>query len=85
MSVMQALALLKEGKRCGIAVPRDISVVGFNDLPEAAVSDPPLTTIDGMDYEKGRLAARLVLERGLSRHEILPARLIVRGSTGRVA
>lgn len=85
MSVMQALELLKEAKRRGIVVPRDISVVGFNDLPEAAVSDPPLTTVDGMNYEKGRLAARLVLERGPPRHAILPARLIVRGSTGRLA
>lgn len=85
MSGMQALELLREAKRRGIAVPRDVSVVGFNDLPEAAVSDPPLTTVDGMNYEKGRLAARLVLEGGPPRHEILPARLIVRGSTGQVA
>lgn len=82
MSVLQALALLREARRRGLAVPGDISVVGFNDLPEAAISDPPLTTVDGMNYEKGRLAARLVLERGPPRHEILPARLILRGSTG---
>ena len=82
MSVMQALELLKEARRRGLAVPRDVSVVGYNDLPEAATSDPPLTTVDGMNVEKGRAAARLVLAGGEPRHEVLPARLLVRGSTG---
>jgi DNA-binding LacI/PurR family transcriptional regulator len=82
MSVMQGLELLAEARRRGVAVPGDISVVGFNDLPEAAASDPPLTTVDGMNLEKGRAAARLVLAGGEPRHELLPARLIVRGSTG---
>lgn len=85
MSGMQAVELLREAARRGIAVPRDVSVVGFNDLPEAATSDPPLTTVDGMNYEKGRLAARLVLDGGPPRHEILAAPLIVRGSTGPAA
>ena len=82
MSVMQALELLKEARRRGLAVPRDVSVVGYNDLPEAATSDPPLTTVDGMNVEKGRAAARLVLAGGEPRHEVLPARLLIRGSTG---
>ena len=66
----------------GLRVPRDVSVVGYNDLPEAATSDPPLTTVDGMNVEKGRAAARLVLAGGEPRHEVLPARLLVRASTG---
>ena len=81
MSVMQALAVLEEARRRGLDVPRDLSVVGYNDLPEAASADPPLTTIDGMNREKGRIAARLVLEAGPPRREILPARLLLRGST----
>ena len=64
MSVMQGLELLKEARRRGRVVPRDLSVVGYNDLPEAATSDPPLTTVDGMNVEKGRTAARLVLGGG---------------------
>ena len=36
MSVMQALAVLKEARRRGIVVPHDLSVVAYNDIPEAA-------------------------------------------------
>ena len=82
MSVMQGLSLLAEARRRGKRVPDHVSVVAYNDLPEAALSDPPLTTVDGMNLEKGRVAARLVLEGGPPRHEVLPARLILRGSTG---
>lgn len=82
MSVMQALDMLREARQRGISVPKDLSVVGYNDLPEAAVSDPPLTTVDGMNFEKGRAAARMVLEAGPARHEVVPARLLLRGSTG---
>jgi DNA-binding LacI/PurR family transcriptional regulator len=81
MSVMQAMVLLEEARRRGLVVPRDLSVVGFNDLPEAAAGDPPLTTVDGMNIEKGRVAARMVLDAGPPRHVVLPARLLVRGST----
>jgi LacI family transcriptional regulator len=81
MSVMQAMAVLEEARRRGLVVPRDLSVVGFNDLPEATTADPPLTTVDGMNIEKGRVAARMVLEAGPPRHVVLPARLLIRAST----
>ena len=82
MAVMQAIAVVGEAKRRGIAVPGDLSVVGFNDIPEAAVVEPPLTTVDAMAFEKGRAAGRLVFEGGAPVHELLPTTLIVRGSTG---
>jgi DNA-binding LacI/PurR family transcriptional regulator len=82
MGVMHALLFLEEARRRGLVVPRDVSVVGYNDIPDAARSDPPLTTVDGMGVEKGRLAARLVLEGGPPRHHILQPQLILRGSTG---
>lgn len=82
MSVMQALAVLEEAARRGLSVPRDLSVVGYNDIPEAARSDPPLTTVDGMGVEKGRAAARIVFEGGPPRHQILQPQLIMRASTG---
>jgi DNA-binding LacI/PurR family transcriptional regulator len=81
MSAMQGIAVIEEARRRGLAVPRDLSVVGFNDIPEAAAADPPLTTVDAMNAEKGRIAARMVLEAGPPRHEVLPARLLVRAST----
>ncbi len=82
MSAMQGIAVIEEAQRRGRSVPRDISVVGFNDIPAAAKTDPPLTTIDGMALEKGRIAARIVLEGAQVRHEVLPTRLILRSSTG---
>jgi DNA-binding LacI/PurR family transcriptional regulator len=82
MGVMQGLQVLLEVRRRGIVVPRDLSVIAFNDLPEAAVSDPPLTTVDGRTSEKGRIAAELVLDPGPPRQVVLPGLLILRGSDG---
>jgi DNA-binding LacI/PurR family transcriptional regulator len=82
MSVMQAIAVMDEARRRGLTVPRDLSVVGYNDIPDAKRSDPPLTTVDGLGVQKGRAAAWLVFEGGPPRHEILKPRLIMRASTG---
>jgi DNA-binding LacI/PurR family transcriptional regulator len=82
MSVMQAIAVINEARRRGLSVPRDLSVVGYNDIPEAKRSDPPLTTVDGLGVQKGRTAARIVFEGGPPRHEMLKSRLIMRASTG---
>jgi DNA-binding LacI/PurR family transcriptional regulator len=82
MSVQQGLAMLEEARRRGIAVPRDLSVVAYNDIPDAVRSDPPLTTIDGMSSQKGLAAARMVFANGPPRHEIIAPHLILRGSTG---
>jgi DNA-binding LacI/PurR family transcriptional regulator len=76
-----ALLLLAEAHRRGIVVPRDLSVVGFDNAPEAEHSDPPLTTIAQNAVDKGRAAARLLLGGGSPRHVVLPVELIVRGST----
>jgi DNA-binding LacI/PurR family transcriptional regulator len=74
MSVMQAIGVIKEARRRGLSVPRDLSVVGYNDIPDAERSDPPLTTVDGLGLLKGRTAARIVFENGPPRHEILHPR-----------
>jgi DNA-binding LacI/PurR family transcriptional regulator len=82
MSVMQAIAVINEARRRNLSVPRDLSVVGYNDIPDAERSDPPLTTVDGLGVQKGRAAARIVFEGGPPRHEILKTQLIMRASTG---
>jgi DNA-binding LacI/PurR family transcriptional regulator len=82
MSVMQGLALLRAAHRRGLVVPRDLSIFAYNDMPEAAATAPGLTTVDGMGIEKGRTAARLVLEGAPRRQVVLQPRLLLRGSTG---
>lgn len=81
MSVMQALGILDEARQRGLDVPRDLSVVGYNDIAEAAQSRPALTTVDGMGRQKGLMAARIVFGGGIPRHEVIEPHLIVRGST----
>ena len=82
MSVMQAIAVINEARRRGLSVPRNLSVVGYNDIPDAERSDPPLTTVDGLGVQKGRTAARIAFQGGPPRHEILKPQLIMRASTG---
>ena len=83
MAVMQGIAVLDEARRRGLSVPHDLSVVGFNEIPEAAKSNPSLTTVDGKAAEKGRMAARIIFDGGPVRRELLQPRLIVRSSTAR--
>jgi DNA-binding LacI/PurR family transcriptional regulator len=78
-----ALAAIEAAQARGLRVPQDLSIVGFDDVPEAAETDPPLTTVAQPAYEKGRLAARLIFELGPPRTELLPVELVVRGSTGK--
>jgi DNA-binding LacI/PurR family transcriptional regulator len=82
-----ALGLLAAFAERGIRVPRDVSVVGFDDVPEAAYFTPPLTTIRQDFAELGRRGVQLVLAR-LAFEELqlepVPAHLVVRASTGPV-
>ncbi|TPL82109.1 substrate-binding domain-containing protein [Mesorhizobium sp. B2-3-13] len=83
MSDRIALVALEWLSARGLNVPDDVSVVGFDGVPEAAVSEPPLTTIAQPIAEMGRLAVRAILESDapVSRQQ-LPVELIVRGSSG---
>jgi DNA-binding LacI/PurR family transcriptional regulator len=68
-----------------ISIPEDVSVVGFDDIPAAASTDPPLTTVHQDHAEKGILAGRMLVsqlrEEDLPSNEPLATRLVVRGST----
>ncbi|HTR11644.1 MAG TPA: LacI family DNA-binding transcriptional regulator [Paraburkholderia sp.] len=57
-----ALGALFECQRRGIAVPGDLAIVGFNDLPFAAWSSPSITTVATPRYEVGFEAARMLLQ-----------------------
>jgi DNA-binding LacI/PurR family transcriptional regulator len=82
-----AIGAIRALHDAGLRVPNDISVVGFDDIPQAAFHTPSLTTIRQPLHEMGRLAARLLLDH-LRSSAVLPAEvavepeLIIRESTG---
>jgi LacI family transcriptional regulator len=70
-------------------VPDDLSVIGFDNVPESALSDPPLTTIEQPIQQMGFDATRLLIgliegEPVASTHTRLPTKLVVRGSCAAV-
>jgi DNA-binding LacI/PurR family transcriptional regulator len=82
-----ALGLLRALHEHGRNVPDDVSVVGFDDVPEAAHFWPPLTTVRQDFFGLGGRAVGLLIERLASRgapptHQVLEPELIVRDSTG---
>ncbi len=71
-----ALGLLRRLHEAGREVPREISVVGFDDIPDAAYFTPPLTTVRQDFAELGRRCLRILLARIEGDRE--PTRLVVR-------
>jgi LacI family transcriptional regulator len=82
-----ALGAIARLREVGLHVPEDVSVVGFDDLPVAAVVDPPLTTIHQPTHEKGAFAAELLLAHVNGTQalqgelHVLSCELVARGST----
>jgi DNA-binding LacI/PurR family transcriptional regulator len=81
LSDVIALGALQAAADRGIAVPHDLSVAGFDDIPEAATATPALTTIRQPHDRKGSEAVRLLLEGEQSGSVVLPTELVVRAST----
>jgi LacI family transcriptional regulator len=76
---------MEVARALGLAVPQDLSVIGFDNIPESALSHPPLTTIDQSIQEMGYQATRLLIERIADPllepvHRTLPTELVVRQS-----
>jgi DNA-binding LacI/PurR family transcriptional regulator len=85
MSDQLALGAIRGARELGLEVPTDLSVAGFDDIPEAAHSQPPLTTVRQPLVDKGLLAGDRLFEL-LAGSEppdaVLPVQLVARGSTG---
>jgi DNA-binding LacI/PurR family transcriptional regulator len=81
-----AMGLLRALRESGRRVPEDVSVVGFDDIPEAAYFSPPLTTVRQNFGEVGRHAFALLRDRiaGSERdpRRLVEPELVVRESTG---
>jgi LacI family transcriptional regulator len=82
---LSAIRVLEIARDLGLRVPEDLSVVGFDNVPEAANAVPALTTVAQPLHQMGAEAVRLLL--GLlaggttEDHLLLPASLVVRAST----
>jgi LacI family transcriptional regulator len=80
-----AIGVLKAAREAGLDVPGDLSVVGFDNIPEAAYISPGLTTVDQSIDKMGYVATKMLI--GLVQGELpesdlykISTRLIVRDS-----
>lgn len=80
-----AVGLMAALKSCGIQVPRDVGVVGFDDISIAAFTDPPLTTIAQDMHQLGKTCFRALMNRMENRDQtpqeiIVRAKIVIRDS-----
>jgi LacI family transcriptional regulator len=86
---LSAGEVIRTAHELGLSVPDDLSVVGFDNIPESALTDPPLTTVDQSIQAMGQAAVEILIEliehpeRNGERpvHRRLPTHLVVRRST----
>jgi DNA-binding LacI/PurR family transcriptional regulator len=86
---LMALGVLSRLADRGVAVPAEVSVVGFDNIPMSGMTTPPLTTVELPMELSGRVAVELLLERLADRdagsdgagQRVLGTQLIVRSST----
>jgi LacI family transcriptional regulator len=84
---LTAIAAIEVARQSGLAVPGGLSVIGFDDVPEAAAATPPLTTVRQPIQQMGAAAVTMLValldgQTPGSTHVRLPTTLVVRGSTG---
>jgi alanine racemase len=90
MSDAMAIGAMRALRDLRLAIPGDVSVVGFDDIDLAPHVDPPLTTVHQPIRRKGAEAVRLLLtvvqrrDQAIPEHRRLETHLIVRESTGPV-
>ncbi|WP_235191077.1 LacI family DNA-binding transcriptional regulator [Amycolatopsis rifamycinica] len=83
---ISAIATVGAARELGLAVPDDLSVVGFDNVPESALCRPPLTTVDQPIREMGHRAIRMLIalingDEVERTHVTLDTGLVVRHST----
>lgn len=85
-SDMMALGVIRAARSRGVVVPRDVSVVGYDDSPLIAFTDPPLTTVRQSVQAMGLAAVHALVDAiaGVptpSAEYVFRPELVVRGST----
>ena len=82
---LSAIHVLEVAAELGLRVPEDLSVVGFDNVPESWGCTPPLTTVAQPLHHMGAEALRMLLDLLAGtpgeRHRRLPTELVVRSST----
>jgi LacI family transcriptional regulator len=86
-SDIMAVGALRALREASLRVPEDVAVVGFDDLPQAARTEPALTTVRQPVYRLGAMAVDSVLDllehqSSFPRRIVLPTELVVRSSCG---
>lgn len=88
MSDIIAIGVMDAASDHNIQLPRDLSVVGFDDLPDARHVRPALTTVRQPVEAKGRLAAEMLVaalqKEPMAAHHLLPTELVIRESVAAV-
>jgi len=84
-SDLMAIGAMRALEEAGLKVPRDVAVVGFDDIPVAGLTNPPLTTVAQDTKRAGELLVETLIHQ--IRNEptssvMLPARVVVRRSCG---
>ncbi len=82
-----AVGALRALREAGLRVPEDVALVGFDDLPFAARTEPPLTTVRQPIHRMGTMTVETLIElielpASSPYHLILPTELVVRASCG---
>ena len=83
---ISAIGAIRALQEQGLRVPQDVSVMGFDDIPNAAFNTPSLTTVRQPLARMGEVAAQTLLERIAGRHDYpseiaIEPELVVREST----
>ena len=86
-SDIMAIGALRALREAGLRVPEDVAVVGFDDLPQSARTEPPLTSVRQPIYRLGATAVDSLLDLfeypdSSPRRIVLPTELVVRASCG---
>jgi LacI family transcriptional regulator len=88
---LSAIQTMRTAAELGLRVPSDVSVAGFDNIPDSALTVPPLTTVDQSIQAQGDAAVRTLLaliddpDGNDPRHPIhitLPTHLVIRSTTG---
>jgi len=87
MSDLIAFGIISAAHKMNVMIPNELSILGFDDLQFSSMITPPLTTIHQPIYEKGKLAAEMLVNKinGIElQHIVLQTNLIIRESVSSV-